>query len=403
MGTPTLKLNKALIEAIEPPEKGRDLYRDSERRHLYLFVTPTRRVFYYIRKVKGRTLQEKIGAFPDTTVALARREADKFSGMIAEGLDLRAVRRHAEAVQTFGDLFTRYMEDYAKPHSKTWPESERKHRKHFLHWDARRLQDITTSDVTRMHKKLGREHGPYLANRTVELIRAVFNFGIRQKLTGENPATGVDRFDEKERERFLNAEELRRLFAALEQEENPLVRDFITISLWTGARRGNVQAMRWSDLDLAEAIWTVPGVQMKNGDLMRVALSPPALEILKRRKVENESPRTIRDKPAPPRDSPYVFPARTYRSKTGHLTDPKRGWTRLLERSGLKDVRVHDLRRTLGSWQAAQGASLQVIGKSLGHKTTRATEIYARLNLDPVRASVNAATEAMLRAVNGEA
>jgi len=64
----------------------------------------------------------------------------------------------------------------------------------------------------------------------------------------------------------------------------------------------------------------------------------------------------------------------------------------------LHDLRLHDLRRTLGSWQAATGASLPIIGKSLGHKSLAATQIYARLNLDPVRASINKATDAMLTA-----
>ena len=64
----------------------------------------------------------------------------------------------------------------------------------------------------------------------------------------------------------------------------------------------------------------------------------------------------------------------------------------------MTDLRIHDLRRTLGSWQAKTGASLAIIGKSLNHKTHQATAIYARLDLDPVRQSVNTATQAMLEA-----
>jgi len=47
----------------------------------------------------------------------------------------------------------------------------------------------------------------------------------------------------------------------------------------------------------------------------------------------------------------------------------------------------------LGSWQAATGANSFIIGKSLGHKTQHATAIYARLSMDPVRESVNRATD----------
>jgi integrase len=69
-----------------------------------------------------------------------------------------------------------------------------------------------------------------------------------------------------------------------------------------------------------------------------------------------------------------------------------------LKRAGLRDVRLHDLRRTLGSWQALQGTSLAIIGASLGHKSLSATQVYARLNSDPVYASVLRATNAMLEA-----
>jgi integrase len=76
-----------------------------------------------------------------------------------------------------------------------------------------------------------------------------------------------------------------------------------------------------------------------------------------------------------------------------------------MERAGIaygrdvaNGVTLHDLRRTLGSWQARTGASLAIIGKSLNHKSPQATAIYARLDLDPVRQSVNTATSAMLEA-----
>ncbi|NHX27617.1 tyrosine-type recombinase/integrase, partial [Escherichia coli] len=70
-------------------------------------------------------------------------------------------------------------------------------------------------------------------------------------------------------------------------------------------------------------------------------------------------------------------------------------WDRIRKDAGIEDIRIHDLRRTLGSYQAATGANGYIIGKSLGHKSQQSTAIYARLNLDPVRESVNKATDAM--------
>ncbi len=99
-------------------------------------------------------------------------------------------------------------------------------------------------------------------------------------------------------------------------------------------------------------------------------------------------------------DSPFVFPGR--KSESGHLMEPKRAWKRICQAAGIDGARIHDLRRTMGSWQAKTGASLPIIGKSLNHKSASTTTIYARLDLDPVRSAMEKATEAMLEVGNGK-
>lgn len=64
----------------------------------------------------------------------------------------------------------------------------------------------------------------------------------------------------------------------------------------------------------------------------------------------------------------------------------------------LLDLRPYDMRRTLGSWQANSGASLQMIGRTLGHKSQAATLVYAHLLMDPIRQSMETATSAILEA-----
>lgn len=113
-----------------------------------------------------------------------------------------------------------------------------------------------------------------------------------------------------------------------------------------------------------------------------MTLSPEAISILKARADSASS-------------SPFVFPGN---GRAGHLVEPKKAWANLLKKANIENLRIHDFRRTLGSWQARTGASLTLIGKSLNHKTHQATAIYARLDLDPVRQSVNTATSAMLEA-----
>ena len=92
--------------------------------------------------------------------------------------------------------------------------------------------------------------------------------------------------------------------------------------------------------------------------------------------------------------SDFVFPGR---GVTGHLVEPKNCWARILKRAELSDLRLHDLRRSLGSWMAAGGTSLQVVARSLGHQSSSATEVYLRLQLDSVRTAVDTAVKAMLK------
>lgn len=148
--------------------------------------------------------------------------------------------------------------------------------------------------------------------------------------------------------------------------------------LATGARKSNVLAIRWKDINLNQAIWRVPDT--KNGEPYQIALTSTALEIFESRHAFEKTE--------------WVFSAP---SKSGYLEEPKKAWVALLEKANIENLRINDLRRTFGSFKAAQGASLQLIGKALRLKSQDATLIYARLNLDPVRLAVNAASEAMFK------
>ncbi len=158
-------------------------------------------------------------------------------------------------------------------------------------------------------------------------------------------------------------------------------RDFVLLSLLTGARKGNVLAMQWCDLNTEQGYWRIPDT--KNDEPLTVPLVPEAVAILQARRAQQ------------PANNPWVFPGT---GRTGHLTSPKGAWKSVLKQAGLENLRIHDLRRSLGSWQARLGANLAVIGKSLGHKDLASTLIYSRLDLDPVRESVERATSAMFSA-----
>jgi integrase len=375
-----LTFTKTKLAELPIPEKGRKYYYDDRTPGFAFCVTDKgKRNYYYCAKVRGRSIRTKIGPFPGLTVEQARDIAAKKTGGVADGVDPRRPSHSSEP--TVKDLFEHWL-SFAKLRKKTWEDDERIFNKYMAKLKNRRLNELTTAEVANWHRTIGEKHGPYQANRARAVLSAIWAKAEELGHDGRNPCEGVKRFREKERERFLQQDEMRPFFQAL-AEEPPDWRDFWLLCLFSGARRGNVASMAWRDLDLKAAAWYLPGEKTKNGLPVVIVLPPPAVAILETRRNDQPEAET------------WVFPAD---SRTGHINDPRKSWARVLKRSKIQNLRPHDLRRSLGSWQTIQGASLQVVGASLGHRDPKATQVYARLQLDPVRTSVNGAVEAMTKA-----
>ena len=393
----TIRFTTSTVHKLPPPTKGKDFYRDADTPGLYLAVTSNGvKSFSYVRRIGTRVGRVTIGRYPGVPVEQARKEAARLAGQIAEGINPADQRRKARAETSLGELFTMYLEGHAKPHKRTWQGDQAQYDRYLVNWRARRLSEIHTADVAALHAKVGSKNGPYAANRMLALLTTMFNFAMTIGYDGGNPCKGLHHFKEQSRDRFLRADELQAFFAALTAEKNEpngqLWSDFFTVALFTGARRANVMSMKWANLELTRGLWRIPEQESKNKEPLLCVLPPTAVEILQRRWNENEAKEQEHR-------SEYVFPGK---GGSGHVTDAVKPWKRILARAKIADLRVHDLRRTLGSWQAAAGASLSIIGRSLGHKDVATTAIYARLDLDPVRASVNTAAAAILDAANGK-
>lgn len=379
MASHHLNFTKAALLKAPPASRGsKDYYYDEKEKGLVLAVTPAgSKSFYLYKRVESRPERILLGRFPDMSIENARKAAMSAKGAIAAGKNPQKERRAIRNEMTFGALFSEYLEKYSKVHKRSWAYDEREVNKFLSHWFKRRISTIEKHEVERLHAKVGKDNGQTQANRLLERIRSIFNKAIDWGWDGTNPAIGIKKYREVSRDRFLQPDELPRFFEALGNEPNEAARDFFMLSLLTGARKSNLLAMRWKDVNFTTATWRIP--ETKNGEAQVVHLPGPAMELLTHRKLASESP--------------WVFPGE---GRTGHLADPKKAWGRILAEAGIEDLRIHDLRRTLGSYQAATGANGYIIGKSLGHKSQQSTAIYARLNLDPVRDSVNKATEAML-------
>jgi integrase len=388
------KFTKTALLGLEAPAAGSRLtVYDTEVPKLALRMTHARAQTFYIVKRAGSTMAwVKLGTFPEMTVERAREEAQKILGAFASGANPAEAKRIFKAEPSFSEFFLEYEQRHGAK-KRAWSDDQQRFRDYL----KKPLGNYKLSEITRamVAKALsdaekGTAERPGKSVATVRNIRALASSVLAKAVEWgyleANPAQGLKVAGKKvSRDRFLQSDELPRFFAALATESNPTMRDFILMALLTGARRANLCAMHWREIDLNACIWRIPIT--KNDEPQTVTLCPEAVEILKARKAITENG--------------FVFPGN---SASQHIEEPKKAVIRVMERAGIpygrkvpNGVTLHDLRRTLGSWQARTGASLAIIGKSLNHKSLQATAIYARLDLDPVRESVNTATSAMLK------
>lgn len=376
---------KAALDSLPLPATGkRATYSDAKTTGMQIRVTANGiKTFSVFRRIKGGQPERvTLGRYPDMSIEQARTQAALINAAIEGGANPAQAKRAHKAELTFADLFEEYLERHAKPTKLTWASDKQRYDQYVERPLGKiKLSKLTKARISEVHSRISRDGHPTVANRVLALISSALGRGVEWGRLTENPAKGIRRNRERSRDNFIKSDEMPRFFKAVSEEENTAVRDYVLLSLLTGARRANTLSMRWKDVSLKRREWRI--AVTKNGEPQTIPLGAEALEILTARKETAE------------KDAVFVFPGP---GKNGHLAEPRKGWLRILKRAKLSDLRIHDLRRTFGSWQVRTGASLAIIGKSLNHKHSQTTAIYARLDLDPVRQSMETATSAMLEA-----
>ena len=423
MASEKILFDKKNLTAIQPGEKLAS-YADTKIRGFVLYVsTKGVKTFSIYRKVHGRPeritlghfdatlpdsrefpqgieLLKVLGSTPDLNVGMARRLANAVNYSLDNGLNVAETKRKSRGELSLGEMMTKYAEEYSVPRKKDtkadrWsfnrylgevtndPTKSARFKKtkpaYSVNWSNRKLSSIKPDEIRRLQTSLANEVSGTTANRVIELLRRLYikasDWG---DFTGPMPTAGIDFFPERVRKRFLQSSELPTFWTMLAEHPDDEFRDFICLLILTGVRSGNLYSMAWKDVEIEASEWLIPAEESKNDDSMRIVLVPEAVQILKDR-LENA-------------DSEWVFPGE---ASCGHLTTVRKRWHSFRKAAGIMDVTMHDLRRSLGSWQARTGASLIIIGKTLGHKSLEATMIYSQLDTDPVRAAVELATSAM--------
>ena len=383
----TLKLTKTKIDAFRyegDPDRGtRDVRWDTELRGFGVRVYPTGEKAYLISyRAKRRKRMMVIGDCGGMTLVEARTRAKRLSVQIDDGRDPLEEKRQAVGDMTLGSLIDKYVNAHAKPFKKTWEKDQRRLNRHIpASWKARLADNIAGWEISDLHNRIG-SSTPYEANRLLEILRYMFKMAPvwgYLKASDINPTDSIKKFPEKKRKRFVKVHELPALAKAIDREPNIYVRAALWLYLLSGLRKSELLEARWEDVDWHDKMLTLPVT--KAGEEQSAALSAAAIAILQ------AIPR--QDK------NPYILPGR---KRGHHLVNIDKPWGRIRRDAGVDDLRLHDLRRSFGSWLSRAGVDLNVIKEALRHASISTTLTYARLGADPAREAIEAHGQQILAA-----
>jgi integrase len=387
-----------------------------------------KRSFVLSYRVNNRKRMMTIGAYGPLTLDQARKKARAELAKVETGnADPLEERQKAARGETIADLCAAYMERHGNA-KKSGTDDQRRIDRYILPaWGNLKASAIKRADVAALHSKVGKR-GPYEANRVLALLSKMVELARRWGYVPEdhvNPARDIDRFKEQKRDRYVTPAELPHLAEAINAEPNESARNALWLYLLTGVRKSELLKARWDDVDTERAELRL--ADTKAGRTHYIPLSAPALALLR------EIPRQ--------HGNPYILPG----AKPGeHLVNVSKPWGRvrtaatlarwreepevaaLIDRltearaaskskhaakdwtptpslaeirraaaaealdlpPAIDDVRLHDLRRTVGSWLAQSGNSLHLIGRVLNHSNASTTQVYARFGEDNVRTAL---------------
>lgn len=368
----TEKLTKRIVDnaQYEGDGKSKHIIWDSTLTGLGLRVYPSgKKSFVLSYRQNGRKRLLTLGKYGVYTIDEARDLATNNLADINKGADPVEAKRQSAKAQTMEELYNIYLERYAKSHKKTWSEDERRINNHLLPmWKHHLIISITRNDIASLHNKIGVKH-PYEANRTLALLSKMFELASEWGLIDEtraNPASRIKKFKEEKRDRFVTQTEMPELIKAINNEKNIYAKYAIYMYLLTGMRKNEVLKLKWTDID-----WDRKDIRLddtKAGRVHYVPLTPMVEKLL------SEIPKQT--------NNPHIFAGE---KEGAHLVNIRKPWVRIRDEAKMSDVRLHDLRRTVGSWLAQSGHSLNLIGKVLNHSNESTTKIYAHLQESDAR------------------
>lgn len=414
------KLTKRTVDSIPAPAEGETWVWDTEIKGFILRVRPSGRKVYALRYRLGtRQATYTIGTHGSPWTPDEAREAARLAlSRVKDGEDPTEDKRSARQAMTVSQLIEAYLTDgpATKPNKRasTWMNDGSNLRRHVAPLIGRKMVDaVTDADAARVYRDIltgktandvktgprGRAiitGGEGAARRTRTTAAAMFAWGLAHGHAKRNPFASVKLSAAPTRERYLSRQEAALFLDKLATLETAGEiadgwADATRLLLLTGARKAEVLSLKWSEVETERKALQLPPERTKAGGALgkrHVILSPAALTILSRRMATRAA---MVEKAEAAGEvaklSPYVFPSSR---GDGPLVSLRKPFLKAMAAAGLTDVRIHDLRHSFASFAIADKQSLFMVGKLLGHASTRTTERYAHLADDPMQDAVAA-------------
>ena len=336
-------------------------------------------------RVKGRPAQSE--TFPN------RKEAEQWARSIEAAIREGRHFPHAAAKRTSFDALAK---DYTDTVLAEFEPKEKATRVRQLTWWSKQFSGLSLAEITadrisqardklaaetfargkpRKDKKSGELIAPKqykrtgaTVNRYIATLSHLFSFAVKERrLVDRNPVGDISRKKEpRGRTRFLSEEERTALLDACAKSEWRALRALVLLAITTGARRGELIGLKWSDVDLKKGRALVQ--ETKNDEPRTLPLAGKALEAVRELKLHDSA------------RSEWIFAQPS--GLLGPFEHFDAHWHAALEAAGISDFHFHDLRHTTASMLAAQGASLLEIADVLGHKTLAMVKRYSHLVVD---------------------
>jgi integrase len=379
---PVIKLDAVTVQTLSCPlGKTKEVYRDEAITGFCVEVHRTGAKTYALkyRDPNGGQRQYKIANVADLSFAEAKREAIRVRSRVVVGKNPAEERKVDRTVPTLAQLSERYL-DHARSYKRSADIDERYLRLHLLpKFGKRRINQLDRTEVLEwLNAKVREGYAQATVNRWQVILSHMLRMAKVWGVAGSevNPLEGVKQKDPCNKvERFLTADETRRLRKAVEDSPNPMLAPIVALLLMTGCRKRELLDAEWDEFRLDQGLWRIP--TSKSGKPRHCPLSDDAVAVLR----------------ALPRieGCPYVVP----NPKTGRpFKSIYNSWNSARIAAGLPDVRVHDLRHSMASNMANSGQSLLVIGEILGHSQPKTTLRYAHLSNEALHRAANAASAA---------